>query len=205
MKFLEFKNRFQEYIVFSFNDIKKLYPKFYRVQLNQWQDKGYIKKIINKYYIFSDLKINEGILFLIANKIYQPSYISLEMALYFYNLIPETVYSITSVSSKQTYQFESALGHFFYQKIKDSLMFGYQLMDFENHKFKIAEIEKALLDYFYLHPEFKDENDFFELRINKEEFFEKVDLLKFDKYLIAFNNKSLNKRMQKFLKFIKNA
>ncbi len=91
MQFIEFKEKLKNYIVFSLQDIKKIDKNFYRSRLNEWQDKGYIKKIRRSYYIFDDLNLNEAILFLIANKIYSPSYISFEMALSYYGLIPEAV------------------------------------------------------------------------------------------------------------------
>src|SRR3989338_11587014 len=36
----------------------------------------------------------------IANRLYGPSYVSLEYALGFYRLIPETVYTVTSITTK---------------------------------------------------------------------------------------------------------
>jgi len=125
MHYNELKAKFSDFIVFSLNDIKKEDLFFSRYLLNVWQKKKYIKKIRRGYYIFSDLKINEKVLFLIANKIYSPSYVSLEMALSYYNLIPESVYGITSVTSEKTNHFKNDLGEFIYRHIKPELMFGY--------------------------------------------------------------------------------
>jgi len=88
MKFLELKNELKDFPIFSLNEIKNIDPNFYRRRLNEWQDKGYIKKVIRGYYIFSDLQLSEEILFKIANRIYSPSYVSLESALSYYHLIP---------------------------------------------------------------------------------------------------------------------
>ncbi len=205
MNYLNFKNQLQDYLIFSLNDIKKIEPSFQRRRLNEWQDKGYIQKIIRKYYIFSDIATNEQIIFLIANKIYPPTYISLEMALSFYGFIPESVYGITSVTSKHTHKFHTLKGDFIYRHLKPELFFGYQLMDYQNHSFKIAEPEKAVLDFFYLNPNLKTKNDFYELRFNKEEFLQKVNLNKLREYLKSFSSKSLEKRITLFLKFLKNA
>ncbi len=46
MKFLELKNELKDFTIFSLNDIKNIEPDFHRRRLNEWQDKGYIKKII---------------------------------------------------------------------------------------------------------------------------------------------------------------
>lgn len=202
MQYLELKQQLKDFLIFSLSDIEKIDSGFHRRRLNNWQDKGYIKKVIKGYYIFSDLEINESVLYIIANNIYQPSYISLEMALSYYGLIPESVYEITSCSSKRTYAFNTKIANFSYRKIRPELMFGYQLVSYQNHNFKIVEIEKAILDYFYVNPRIKTEEEFAELRINKETFQEKVNIEKFKQYLKQFNNKTLEKRVNKFLKYI---
>lgn len=205
MQYLELKENLKDFIVFSINDILKVDPEFHRQRLSEWQNKGYIKKIIKEYYYFSDLEINEPVLFIIANKIFNPSYVSLEMALSYYGLIPESVYGVTSVTSKKTYAFHVPLARFSYRKIKPELMFGYQLTNYRDHAFKIAEIEKAILDYFYFNPRLKTEGEFEELRINRDIFQKKVNLDKIRNYLSQFKNKALEKRMNKFIKFISHA
>ena len=72
--------------IFNLNDIRKIEENFDLRRLNEWQKKNYIKKIRQGFYIFSDLEINEQALFIIANRIHEPSYISLEMALSFTGL-----------------------------------------------------------------------------------------------------------------------
>jgi len=202
MRFLEFKNKLNSFIIFNLNDIRKIEDSFDLRRLNEWQGKGYIKMVRRGYYIFSDLKLNESVLFLIANEIYSPSYISLEMAFSYYNLIPESVYGITSVTSQKTNNFETSSGKFIYRHIKPELIFGYKLIRYRNRNFKIAEIEKALLDYFYLNPQLKSEDDFIGVRFNIEEFKNKASKEKINRYLKAFNNKSLEKRIKRFLKYI---
>jgi len=205
MRFLEFKQNLKDFIVFSVDDIKKIEADFSLRRLSEWQDKGYIRMIRRGRYIFSDLEINEQVLFLIANKIYMPSYISLEMAFSYYNLIPESVYGITSITSQKTNNFKNDLGEFIYRHIKPELMFGYKLVRYKDHSFRIAEIEKAILDYFYLNFHLETENDFAEMRFKSKEFISRVDKEKLERYLKEFSNKSLEKRFKKFLKFIKYA
>jgi len=202
MQYLEIKDNLKDFIIFSANDISKVDPGFYNQRLSEWQKKGYIKKIIKGYYIFSDAEINEPVLFIIANKIHDPSYISLEMALSYHGLIPESVYGVTSVTSRKTYTFKSQLAQFSYRRIKPELMFGYQLVPYQNHAWKIAEIEKAILDYFYINPALKTEAEFEELRINKNSFQEKVDVGKLKNHLAQFHSKALEKRINCFIKYI---
>ena len=205
MQYLELRQQLGDFLVFSLDDIKKVDHAFHRRRLNEWQDKGYIKKIIKGFYIFADLEINESVLFVIANRIFDPSYISLEMALSYHGLIPESVYGITSVSSRKTYSFNSQLAKFNYRKIKPELMFGYQLINYQNHNFKMAEIEKAILDFFYVNSKLKTEGQFEELRINRDTFRERVDVEKLKDYLAQYNNKALSRRINKFIKFISHA
>jgi predicted transcriptional regulator of viral defense system len=204
MTFLKLKSSLKDYLVFSVNDIIKIEPDFHRQRLVEWQSKGYIKKIVDKYYIFSDTELNEELLYLISNRIYQPSYVSLETALKYYNLIPENVYTITAVSSKRTYHFNSTVANFQYRKIKPLLIFGYRAIKYKNFTFKIAEIEKAVLDYFYLNPQLKTREHFEELRFNSAEFLESYSNEKFKRYLELFSNKSLSKRINNFISFISN-
>ena len=125
MKFLELKNELKNFPIFSLNEIKIIEPNFIRRRLNEWQDKGYIKKVIRGYYIFSDFQLSEEILFKIANRIYLPSYVSLESALSYYHLIPESIYGITSISTRKTYHFKTSIGEFIFRSIKPPLFLFY--------------------------------------------------------------------------------
>ncbi|KKP33292.1 MAG: hypothetical protein A2312_01895 [Candidatus Staskawiczbacteria bacterium RIFOXYB2_FULL_32_9] len=203
MQFIEFKQQLSNFVAFDLTDIRKIQADFDLRRLSEWQDKGYIKMIRKGYYIFSDLEINEQVLFLIANKIYEPSYVSCEMALSFYGLIPEGVYSITSITTKNTIKFSTPIAEFSYRKVKPELFFGYKLLKIENQQYKIAEIEKTVLDYLYLNPQMQNDANFSEWRFNAQDFLAKADLAKFNDYLKVFSNKQLNKRVEKFLNFIK--
>ena len=205
MKYLELKNELRDFTIFSLNEIKNIEPSFHRRRLNEWQDKGYIKKVVRGYYIFSDLKLSEEILFKIANRIYLPSYISLESALSYYHLIPESVYGITSISTRKTYHFRTSIGEFIYRTLKPPLFFGYDLIKFQEKYLKMACIEKALLDYFYLHSDIETEQDFESLRINKEMFFSQISNPKLMDFLEKFNQKKLTGRINHFWSYIKNA
>ena len=45
MQYNEFRDQFNDYIVFSLAEIQKINPGFFRNRLNDWQKKGYIKKL----------------------------------------------------------------------------------------------------------------------------------------------------------------
>ena len=71
--------------------------------------------------------------------------------------------------------------------------------------FKMATPEKAILDYFYIHPDIRDKNDFGSLRVNTEVFFKLVLDEKLRSFLKKFAKKALAKRVKSFLEFMKNA
>lgn len=204
MQFVEFQNRLADYHVFSLTDIMKIIPDFGRIQLDRWEKKGYLKKIKRGYYCFNNQELNRDFLFCVANKIYAPSYVSLEMALKFYGLIPEEIFQITSVSTKKIAGFETDIGNFSYRHIKPGLYWGYRLVDFGNQKILVAEPEKALLDYLYVHPKLKTAFDFEGMRINVDEFKSQIDAEKLRKYLDAFENKALSRRVKIFLTTVQN-
>ncbi len=202
MQYLDLKTQLKDFPVFSIKDIEKVDLSFHKQRLSEWQKKGYVKKIRQGFYMFSDLQINEKILFTIANRIYEPSYISLEMVLSIYGIIPEAVYGVTSVTSQNTKDIKAPIGNFIYRHIQPNLMFGYELLEHDGYRYQIAEIEKAILDYLYLNPKLIDNESFEGMRFNTSELKEKLNVEKFNKYLEAFNNKSLARRAKKFLQFI---
>ena len=204
MNKIDFQKRLISYGVFSLENIYKSFPDFSYKQISRWQKDGFLIKIKQGFYTFTDQKIDDYFLFLIANKIYEPSYISLEKALKYYGLIPEEIFQITSVSTKKTNIFNNPIGSFSYRHIKESLFWGYHFISNSNQKVLIADAEKAILDYIYLHSELKTEDDFKELRINSNSFNENINLDKLNKYLSKFKNKKLNKRLEVFLKTIQN-
>lgn len=202
MQFIDFKTALKDFTVFSLADIAKVNPTFHRQRLNEWQKKGYLRKVIKGYYCFADAPLNEKALFVIANKIYAPSYISLETALSLYGLIPEGVYTLTSVSARPTHTFSSDIGTFSYRHIKPALMFGYRLSGQDGQTYAIAEPEKALLDYLYLHPELRTSEALVELRINADTFVRDIDRQKLDRYLEQIGNAALKHRMHQLVSLL---
>jgi len=85
---------------------------------------------------------------LIANHLYGPSYVSLETALSFYNLIPERVHSIRSMTLKRGREFITPVGNFEY--IKSGISYFRVGINQKNindrYVFMIASPEKALCD-----------------------------------------------------------
>lgn len=201
MNYLNFKDALQKFIVFSLTDIRKIFPAFDSRRLAEWQKKGYIKKIINRWYIFTDIEIKDHTLLWIANRIYSPSYISMEFGLSYYELIPEAVFTLTSISSRKTIIFETTLGAFSYRHLKPSLYFGYEIKEWQGFPLKIAKPEKLILDFLYLNPQMKKEKDWQGLRINSEQYQQLIDEEKLENYLALFQSTALEKRFSHFQKY----
>ena len=204
MKFRDFQAHVKNLPAFNLNDVRKFAPNFHRQQLNDWLGRGYIQSLAGGYYLLADRQIDEDYLFMLANRIYEPSYISRESALAYYLVIPETVLGVTSVSSRKTRQLYSQWGVFSYRSIKPALMFGYRVIEREKLvKYKIASLEKAVLDYLYWNTGINSVEDFAGLRWNRQELLGLADNPFFEKYLKVFNNKALERRVHLLLEYIR--
>jgi predicted transcriptional regulator of viral defense system len=184
--------------VFSLQDIRKRYPQFGSRRLVEWQQKGYLKKLKRGFYCFESRERSESFHYIVANKIYTPSYISLESALSYYSLIPEGVFLTTSVTTKNTAQYVTAVGDFTYRHIKQGLYFGYKLLNYDNYTVRIAEPEKVILDYLYLNK-LNSEDEVEGMRLNKFVVDDIIDFEKLSKYQSVFNSSVLNRRIRMFL------
>jgi len=154
MKYSEFKKKLLDIPVFSFAQLKSLYgnTQVLKNQLTRWVRKELILKLRKGIYILNseDRKIIPSRMF-VANQLYFPSYVSTECALAFYDLIPERVADITSVTTKKTASFKNEFGNFVYQHIKSEYFDGFRKMtDEDKSTFFIASPEKAIVDFFYL-------------------------------------------------------
>ncbi len=198
MNYLQFQKQFSEFPAISIREMEKLDSSFNPRNLTNWQTKGYIQKIRNGWYVLTDRKTNESLLFAIANQIYTPSYVSLESALSWHGLIPEGVFTTTSVCSRKTQSFETVLGKFSYQNLHPSVLTGFQLKESNGWRFKIADPEKALVDFFHLHVHYDSIESINGLRLNpliiKDLSWDKINF-----YANLFQNKALLQRLQ-FLK-----
>lgn len=138
---------------------------------------GLFVKLRNNFYMIKDSRPSQ---FFIANKLYEPSYVSLNAALSYYEIIPEVVYAATSVTTKNSREFSTPRGGFIYQTLKKDAFTGYGLRWIDRNNILIAEPEKALADYLYFVDLKKVSlNDRLELRkINKAELIKFAKLFK---------------------------
>lgn len=143
--------------------------------------RGLLTRLRKGLYVFSRSLPHD---FFLANKIYSPSYISLETALSFYGLIPETIYPILSVTTRKTNVFLVNGKEFVYHKIKKEAFTGYKTHLIDNKMVYLAVKEKAVADLVYL--VFLKRKFWYE-RLDLEN----VDRRKVEKYLSLFGKKTL--------------
>ena len=170
--------------IFSANNIRSLFGVSVvaaSALLHRYKKQGFILQLKRGLYVLPDVLPPDVY---IANRLYCPSYISLEFALSYHGVIPETVYEITSVTTKSTSRFETLGKVFSYRKIKKAAYTGYEIQKQQGLGFNIADAEKAFVDTNYLRLRNKQEPI---SRFNKE----KIDSKKAIKYALLFGNKKL--------------
>jgi predicted transcriptional regulator of viral defense system len=92
--------------------------------------------------------------YVIANHLVRGSYISLHTALSYFDLIPEHVAVVTSVTTGRPGTWRNLYGDFSFQHIQPALFFGFQFRQVTKTQWAyIATPEKALLDLIYLTPD----------------------------------------------------
>jgi len=202
MKYIEIQNNLRSLGVFTLNDVRMLDSEFREPTLNDWLNNGWIKRIRRFWYADSSFNPYGNDYFFIANKIFSPSYISLESALSHYGFIPEATMQITSISTRKTNLFNTQFGVFSYQSIKNDSYFGYKIIENNGRPFSLATPEKAILDYLYLHFEISDIEDFEGLRFNREMINSCIDNEKIYTYLNQFNSIELKTRFNLLLEYL---
>ncbi|NYJ28684.1 hypothetical protein [Allomuricauda sp. ARW1Y1] len=92
--------------------------------------------------------------FLIANHLRGPSYVSLEAALFYWNLIPERIYEISSATIKTSKTYKTPVGRFSYHQLKPPYYsYGIKSIAYSPKQTAlIASPEKALCDKIVLTP-----------------------------------------------------
>lgn len=203
MNFVDFSRELKGFPAFSLRDTAKLRSKVYHHRLVDWQKKGYITRVANGIYLFNDSEVDELYLYYLSGRVYEPSYISLESAFAYYGFIPESVYRITAVSTRKTWQSSFNEIIFSYRTISKDCFFGYDLLNWKNTVIKMAEPEKAIIDYFYLNPGLNSPEKISGMRFNAGQIMEQTDWQKLKEYLVLCRNKALEKRMYIFERVIK--
>jgi len=201
MNFLEFKDQMFDLACFNVHQVYAWKPDFDRNNLTRWVHKGYLTRLRQGYFAFSDYKNKPDYSFYFANRIYSPSYISLHTALAFYGMIPESVVQIVNVATMKTTSFHNSFGDYSYHQIKQKLMFGYELKPMaDTRTIQFATPEKALLDLLYLYPFYHNEQELEELRLDEAYMCDDLNRDLLTVYCDKFQSKALEHRVKLLFK-----
>lgn len=161
--------------------------------LKSWQKAGKIITLKNGLYLLGERwekePDKEGYSEFLANKIYEPSYLSGEYVMSKYGLLTEAVYGLSSVTIQKTKTFANKIGIFNYYSITPRLFTGFKLRKFLSGPVAVATKTKAIFDSLYfrfLKETPVNEKEILELRINwenvnKKEWFEIEKYIKIGK------------------------
>ena len=135
----------------------------------------------------------------LAQRIYGPSYISLETALSYHGWIPEAVYAVTSVSLDRSREFDTPLGRFSFTRVPQETFYA-EASRVEKEvggSFLMASPLKALADYVYVHKrDWRSARPVIEsLRVDESNL-ESIDSEAFDRLVGNYSSR----RVQRFLK-----
>jgi len=155
--------------------------------LETYTKRGLLVRLKKDLYTLKTKFPNEEI---IANALYKPSYLSLEYALSCYGIIPESVYTITSITTKATVSFDVQGKEFLYRRIKKEAYTGYVPEKKDDKTIFIAEPEKSLADYLYF------------VSLGRKTLNDRIDCSKLNKekvikYCKLFKRKNLNQIIDK--------
>ena len=117
-----------------------------RFLVHRYDKRGAFLKIRNGLYAPVDHPPGE---LAIANRLYEPSYVSFEFALAYHRIIPEAVYVVTSATTRPTRTFTAAGTTFEYHRIKPAAFTGYEPIKTDGQTVLMALPEKALADTLY--------------------------------------------------------
>ena len=205
MKLTEFVKKYSKDQVIDSSTFSLLgeNPQNIRCQVQYWRRQGHLILLKRGVYALSnDLRKQPLSMGFVSNFLLSPSYISLEYALSYYDLIPEAVMVYTSVSTKKTTKLKTPLGVFDYRSIKESLFFGFTKVIEQGQDYFIAYPEKAILDFFYFHQDMDGSESVFESY--RFQNLESLNLKRFDEFRSRYNKKT-NNIAQLFTGFIKSA
>ena len=195
MNYYEFKKQYSGQGVFSLNSIERSSDNSLSSNLRRWKGEEKILHIRQGWYLFPEESGRADVRMAAAGKIYCPSYLSLEYVLSWYEIIPETVLALTSVSTLKTAVFDTPIGYYSYRHVSPNLFFGYKpLQPRDGLPALMATPEKALLDLLYFHPEYKSDRDMENLRLDRDAMREEFDWKRFRAFLERFDNRALSQR-----------
>ena len=138
--------------------------------------------------------------YVIANHIVKASYVSLHTVLSHYDLIPEHVAVVTSITTGRPGMWQNLYGHFSYQHIQPNLFFGFEYRQVTQSQWAyMATPEKALLDLIYLTPGADREGYIRALRLQN---LDQLDVERLTTYVERINKPKLKRALPYIVQLI---
>lgn len=104
--------------------------------------------------------------FVVSNRLVTPSYVSLESALNFHEIIPDVAQGVTAVTTGRVVEYETPLGRYIFHHVLHERFWGAELRSVaRGQEALVASSEKALIDLLYLTPGSDDRAYIEELRL----------------------------------------
>jgi len=154
-----------------------------------------VRMLARGWYVFADVQVDLPLLFDVGCQAYSPAYVSLESALSWYELVPETVHAITLVGTRTTRTSATDAATFVWRTVKPCRWFGYRVVEYgRGRRFLIAEAEKAILDYLYLHPGLRTADDMLSVRLD-EGGFAALDHDRLERWALRFEHARLSRQV----------
>lgn len=118
-----------------------------RFLLHRYTQRGITVRLRRDLYALSGVYVPEPY---VANRLSEPSYVSLETALALHHVIPETVYGVASITTKRARTFNVLGTAYSYHHVASKAFTGYAPLTRDGFTSLVADPEKALVDYCYL-------------------------------------------------------
>jgi predicted transcriptional regulator of viral defense system len=190
---------------FSTRELALINPGFRQPTLSEWNRKSQVRMLARGWYVFADAQVDLPLLFDVGCQAYSPAYVSLESALSWYELVPETVHAITLVGTRTTRTSATDAATFVWRTVKPCRWFGYRVVEYgRGRQFLIAEAEKAILDYLYLHPGLHTTDDMMSVRLD-EGGFAALDHGRLAQWALRFDHARLSRQVHVLEEAMRNA
>ena len=138
-----------------------------RLQLVRWVKAGRLVQLRRGVYTLAEpYRRTAPHPFLAANLLKRASYVSLQSALAYYGLIPESVPAVTSVTTRRPERLTTREGTFIFRHIRKPMFQGFRAFEVAPSQTAfVARPEKALLDLVHLTPKADTDAYLKELRL----------------------------------------
>lgn len=123
-------------------------------------------------------------LFSIANALVKESYVSFSQALNYYQMFDQHMRTIASVTDKENKRYIVGDYTFVFSRVKKDMYFGFSEKRENGKAVRIADAEKALIDYLYLDKSFGSASLVFGMM---RDHYQGLDLKKLQEYALRSN------------------